>query len=104
MSEFTILGAAVVSAYVVLGYVKPKLAFTTAPVAAMIVAYTAVESNVEEFIVVAPVLFVGTLLAVAASGVRRESRQWSTGGPVILLTMAACCCWLASGPGAPAVL
>jgi type II secretory pathway component PulF len=76
MSEFTILAAAVVSVYVVLGYLKPKFAFTTAPIAAMIVAYTALQSNAEELVVAAPVLFVGTLIAVAASGVRRESRQW----------------------------
>lgn len=76
MSEFTILGALILSVYVVLGYVKPKFAFTTAPVVAIVLGYIAVESNVEEFLLVAPLVFVGTLMAVAASGVRSESRQW----------------------------
>jgi general secretion pathway protein F len=89
MSEFTILGAAILSVYVVLGYVKPKFAFTTAPVAAIVLGYIGLESNVEEFIVVAPALFVVTLMAVAASGVRSESRQWvHWWAGWILLTMA----------------
>jgi type II secretory pathway component PulF len=90
MSEFTILGAVILSVYVVLGFVKPKLAFTTAPVAAIVLGYIGLESNIEEFVVVAPALFVGTLMAVAASGVRRESRQWvHWWAGSILLTMAA---------------
>jgi type IV pilus assembly protein PilC len=76
MSEFTVLGAVILSVYVVLGYVRPKLAFTTAPVVAIVLGYIGVESNVEELLLVAPTLFVGTLMAVAASGVRSESRQW----------------------------
>ncbi len=76
MSEFTILGAVILSVYVVLGYLKPKFAFTTAPVAAIVLGYIAIESNVEEFFLVAPALFVGTLMAVAVSGIRSESRQW----------------------------
>lgn len=90
MSEFTILGAVILSVYVVLGYVRPKLAFTTVPVVAIVMGYAAVESNIEELIVVAPALFVGTLIAVAASGVRSEPRQWVHWWAWwILLTMVA---------------
>jgi type II secretory pathway component PulF len=66
----------ILSIYVVLGYKRPRLAFTTVPIVAFIIGYIGVESEVEEFFILAPTLFVGTVVAVAASGVRRESREW----------------------------
>ncbi len=76
MSELTPLTLIILSIYVVLGYKKPRIAFTTVPIAVFVLAYIGLDSEIEEFLVLAPTLFVGTMIAVAASGVRRESREW----------------------------
>jgi type II secretory pathway component PulF len=76
MSQFTLLTLIILSIYVVLGYKRPRIAFTTVPIVVFIVGYIAVEAEIEEFLVLAPTLFVGTMMAVAASGVKRGSREW----------------------------
>jgi type IV pilus assembly protein PilC len=76
MSDLTAIGALILSVYIVLGYKKPGLAFTTAPVTAFVLLYVALETEAPEILVLAPTLFVATLISVAASGLRPEARQW----------------------------
>jgi type II secretory pathway component PulF len=76
MSELAVIGILVLAGYVILGYKRPGIAFTTAPVAAFILLYVAIETEAPEILVLAPTLFIATLIAVAASGLNPESRQW----------------------------
>jgi hypothetical protein len=65
MSDLTAIGALILSVYIVLGYKKPGLAFTTAPVTAFVLLYVALETEAPEILVLAPTLFVATLISVA---------------------------------------
>ena len=76
MSDLTVIGILVLAGYIVLGFKRPGIAFTTAPIAAFILLYVAIETEAPEILVLAPTLFVATLMAVAASGLHPESRQW----------------------------
>jgi type IV pilus assembly protein PilC len=76
MSDLAVIGILVLAAYIILGFKRPGIAFTTAPVAAFILLYVAIETEAPEILVLAPMLFITTLTAVAASGLRSESRQW----------------------------
>ena len=76
MTEISLLGSLIVTVYVVLGYKKPALAFTTLPAVMCLLAYIAVRTGAWEVLFLLPVLFLGTLVAVAASGRDRQSRQW----------------------------
>lgn len=78
MSDVALIGLVIVGAYVVLGYKRPLIAFTTVPIACLFLAWLAVETASPEIMLLAPTLFVVTLIAVAVDGVMqfRDSWQW----------------------------
>ena len=76
MSDLGFIGVFILAGYILLGYKRPRIAFTTAPIASFILLYFAIETEAPEVLVLAPLLFVATLIAVAASGLRPEFRQW----------------------------
>ena len=76
MSGFAYIGVVLLFAYILLGYKKPALAFATVPLAAFVLLYVAVETEAPEVLVLAPLVFVATLISITASGLRPESRQW----------------------------
>jgi type II secretory pathway component PulF len=76
MSEFAYIGVVLLLLYILLGYRKPALAFTTVPIAAFVLLYVAIETEAPEVLVLAPLVFVSTLVSITASGLRPESRQW----------------------------
>jgi type IV pilus assembly protein PilC len=76
MDELTTVAFVILILYLFLGYKKPGFAFATVPLATLILLYASVVTEAPEGLVLAPLLFVGTLIAVAASGRDRESRQW----------------------------
>jgi len=76
MTEISVLGSLIVAVYLVLGYKKPALAFTTVPAALFLLGYIAVATGASEVLLALPVLFIGTLIAVVASGRDPQSRQW----------------------------
>jgi hypothetical protein len=71
-----IVGCALLALHIVLGYKRPGIAFITAPMAALVLAYTALVAEAPEDIILSPILIVATLVAIAVSGRDRESQQW----------------------------
>lgn len=76
MSIFANIGVVLLVVYILLGYRKPAIAFTTVPIVAFVLLYVAVETEAPEVLVLAPLVFVATLISISVSGLRPESRQW----------------------------
>lgn len=76
MTHLAAIGALVLAVYIVLGYKRPGIAFTTVPVAAFVLLYVAIETEAPEVLILAPGVFVATLISISISGLRLESRQW----------------------------
>ncbi len=76
MSELTAIGFALLFVYGIVGYLRPAIAFVTAPFVAIGFAYVAVTSDDEVTALLAPVLFVVAMASVAASSRRAESTEW----------------------------
>jgi type IV pilus assembly protein PilC len=76
MSNLGVIGILILAVYIVLGYKRPGIAFTTVPVAAFVLLYAAIETEAPEILALAPGVFVATLISITVSGLRPESRQW----------------------------
>ncbi len=76
MDELTTIAFILLAVHVLLGYKKPNIAFATAPLSALILAYAAIVTETPENMILPPVLVVVTLGAIALSGRDPEARQW----------------------------
>jgi len=85
MSTVTIIGFALLFLYGIAGYKKPAIAFVTAPFAVVVFAYAAINSNYQENVLLAPVLFVVAMASVAVSAYGSASREWYHRAAVLLL-------------------
>lgn len=75
----------IVAIYLLLAYMKPAIAFVTAPIAAFLIGYIAAVANAAEIAILVPVVFIGTLIVVSLTARDRESRQWFHWGARYLL-------------------
>jgi len=90
MTGISILCVGVLVVYLLLGYKKPAIAFSTLPIAMAFVVYLAEATESPESLIVALLLFLGTLLVVAATGWDRQQRQWFHWGAwYVLMGVAA---------------
>lgn len=89
MTGISILCIGILGIYLVLGYKKPGIAFSTAPIAALVVGYIAAVTETPENAVLMPVIFIGTMVVVAATGRDRQTRQWFHWGAWYLLIAIA---------------
>ncbi len=86
MFDLIALAAVILVAAVFLGYKWPGIAFVAAPVIMFFLGYVGVVTQIEGFLLFAAVVFIVMLIAIAASGFERDSRQWFHWGAWWLLT------------------
>jgi len=90
MTEISALCIGILAIYLVLGYKKPGIAFSTVPIAAFFLAYVAAVTDTPENGVLVPMVFLGTMVVVAATGRDRQARQWFHWGAwYVLIAVAA---------------
>ncbi len=85
----TLMCVGILAGYWLLAYKRPAIAFSTVPIATALVAYAAVMTDTPDNLLVALLQFLGTLVVVAVTGWRRESRQWFHWGAWYLLVGVA---------------
>ncbi len=86
MTEASALCLGILAACLVLGYKKPGIAFATAPIATCLAGYVAVVTDTpENFLILVPAIFIGTMVVVAATGRDAQTRQWFHWGAWYLL-------------------
>jgi type IV pilus assembly protein PilC len=76
MFEPSTIGAVLLCVYTVLGYKRPGVAFTTVPIAAFVLLYVAIKIEDPAILLLAPTLFVATMISIVVSGLHPEARQW----------------------------
>jgi type II secretory pathway component PulF len=85
MSTVPIIGFALLFLYGLIGYKKPGIAFITAPFAAVVFGYIAMNSDYQESALLAPVLFVVAMVSVAVSARTSDAREWYHRAAVLML-------------------